>query len=199
MSQNVITRCDARRNFDHPRRALVDKLIIAPSPRHCCVVNQTNTINLEEFKLMFVNSLAATCAATGEVVNDGSVVRIGPIGPLQEDSVTRGYNRMSFGIGRIVMANDVRGRVPIWLHGQQMSYVMTQRKQIEHTGFDEPICGVWCTPSDHRWWGVCVWVATNIPTTKRDTVNHYVCDMAMRCHQRGEEGGCEKGIHRGLI
>jgi hypothetical protein len=113
VSQNVITWRDCGRDLDHPRRILSYELIVTPGSRHSCVIDKTDSINLEELKLGLIYSLAAFRTTAGEVINHRPMVRIGPVSPLKKDAITSCYDRMAFSVGSIEVTNDVGGCVSI--------------------------------------------------------------------------------------
>lgn len=130
VSQNITPRCDVGRNLDHPSRVLGYELIISPSTGNGCVINQSDGVDLEELERGFIHSFTATRAATSKIINDRSMMRFRPVGsPLNKDSVTGSYYRVTFSIRSVEMADNIRGRVGIYICRVRKEIGLGQRGQ----------------------------------------------------------------------
>ena len=114
MPQDIMPRCDIRRNLDHPSRVLGYELVIGPKAGDSRSIHQSDTVDLEELEGRFIHSFTAARAATSEVINDRAMMRFWPVrGPLKKDSVTSSYDRVPLGIRSIEVADNIRGFVGI--------------------------------------------------------------------------------------
>lgn len=71
MSQNIVTRCDGRRDDHSPGVVVRDKLVGSPIPIGNTLVDKSDGIDLEPLEGSFVYSLAGTVAYVNEIVSSG--------------------------------------------------------------------------------------------------------------------------------
>lgn len=179
VTEDIVTRSDGLGNFDHPAVVVLDQLVITPGTRNIRVVHQANAVDLEELERGLVNRFAAL-TAVGQIVHDGTVVRVGPFGPLNVDAVTCLHSNVALGVRRVLVADNV-GRGVIFRA-------------------DEAVAGVGSGPSgDNRRIGH-VRERGDVKAFVRDTVDNDVGDMAVGSHlggrqQRGQERCRLKTIH----
>ncbi len=81
VAEDIVSGGDVGWNRDGPRVIVGDKLIRGPCTWDSCIINESNTINLEEFKCSLVDSLAITTTIS-KVIDNWAVVRGWPSGPL---------------------------------------------------------------------------------------------------------------------
>jgi hypothetical protein len=167
MAQNVVAGRNGLGDLHHPAVVVIDELVIAPDAGDSRVINQTNTINLEELKCCLVNRLAGT-VARGEIIDNRPVVGIRPRGPLQVDLITRRDSNMTLGVRGVKRADQVGIRVAgADIHGAT--------------------AGVGGPPGGNNGWGLHVGVAVDVPAGVVDAVDDDVCDVAVG------GGGCQEG------
>lgn len=84
MAQNIVA---VRNSLGHRERVGVvvfNHVVTGPGTRGIAAVDQTLLVDLEELEAGLVD-LGAVSVAGGQVVEDGAVVRLGPLGPLHFD------------------------------------------------------------------------------------------------------------------
>lgn len=107
MTENVVSRGNIGGNLNHPAVIVGNELVGGPLSWGISTINQAGLGDLEELERGLVNSLASLRTAVGEVVDDGTVVALGPSIPLNKDLVTSGNNGMGTGVFGVLMTDDV--------------------------------------------------------------------------------------------
>jgi len=109
VAENVVTRLDVLRDLQDPAVVVVHELVgrvISGGARG----DETQAINLEEPKVFLPDVLAGPVAGS-EPVNDGTVVALGPGGPLEGDGVAGPDLGVALGGGTLLVADDIGGSV----------------------------------------------------------------------------------------
>jgi len=78
VTEDVLAGSERLRNGDRPLAVSSDELVGSPLARSGAAIDQASLVNLEELKRLLVNGGAVVTSALGEVVDDGTVVRLGP-------------------------------------------------------------------------------------------------------------------------
>jgi hypothetical protein len=58
VSQDIVSGGESGRNLNHPAVVVGNQLVVPPGSRNSSIIDETHTINLEEFQCRLVNSLA---------------------------------------------------------------------------------------------------------------------------------------------
>jgi hypothetical protein len=104
MAEDIVAGSNRLGDLHHPAVVVLDELVVAPDTRDSRVINQSDTIDLEELERRLVNRLARTVARS-QVVNNRSVVSIRPLSPLQVDLVSRRDSNVALGVRGIERAD----------------------------------------------------------------------------------------------
>lgn len=84
MAQNIVA---VRNSLGHGERVgvvVLNHVVTGPGTRRVAAIDQTLLVDLEELEAGLVD-LGAVAVAGGQVVEDGAVVGLGPLGPLHFD------------------------------------------------------------------------------------------------------------------
>ena len=84
MTQNIVAIRNSLGHRERVRVVVLDHVVASPSTRGAAAVDQTLLVDLEELEAGLVD-LGAVAVAGGQVVEDGAVVGLGPLGPLHFD------------------------------------------------------------------------------------------------------------------
>jgi len=106
VTDNVVTWGNAGGDLRDPGVVVGNELVGSPGTGDGGVVDETNSVNLEELEGGLVNSLAFT-VAVGKVGHDWTVVRVWPGGPLELDVVTSSNDGVGLSVGSVQVADDV--------------------------------------------------------------------------------------------
>ncbi len=110
MSEYIVARSDRGRNRDRPGVVVGDEIVRFPEPRGRRTTNETSFLDLEEFQTHLVSFLTITSTLC-HVVNDRSVMRLGPLVPLQINGGTRSDGGMDCTRRAILSTNDVAAAI----------------------------------------------------------------------------------------
>src|ERR1700757_2583339 len=97
MAEDVVAWCNGGRNLHQPTVIIGDQLIVTPGTRRGCIIDQTNSVNLEKLQCGLINSFA-TGTTVGQVGDDGAMVSIWPWSPLKTDLVSSCNGSMTSGV-----------------------------------------------------------------------------------------------------
>lgn len=171
VTEDVVAGGDGGRDLDHPAVVVVDQLVSTPGAGDLGVADETDTVDLEELQIGLVDGLAAAVAAR-QVVQDGTVVGVGPGGPLDVDLLTGTDDNVGLGVCGVLVADDVRVAVGI--------------------GRDETVAGVGGRPGgDLRGVGL-VGEDADVETLVVDTVDDEVGDVTVGSDLGGRQKGREE-------
>lgn len=106
MAENIISRLQVDGNLDSPGEVIGHEHIVSPPATLHRHIKQASSADLEEVQLLLIDILAVA-GALGEVVNDRTLVGLGPCVPLQGDLVTRLDGDMALSRLRVPVADDV--------------------------------------------------------------------------------------------
>jgi hypothetical protein len=90
VTENVLARSERLGDGDRPLAIGSNELVGSPLARSGAAIDQASLVNLEELEGLLVDGGAVITSALGEVVDDGTVVRLGPGVPLELDLATSG-------------------------------------------------------------------------------------------------------------
>ena len=118
VAKNVLARSERLRDGDSPLAVGGDELVGSPLARGRAAIDQTGLVDLEELQSLLVDTGAVVAGALGEVVDDGTVVRLGPgVGaPLELNLATGGDRGGDLAGSTIVVADDIAGGVGGGVH-----------------------------------------------------------------------------------
>lgn len=109
MTHDILASSNRVGNSHRPAVSGLNQLVCCPGTRGLTTINKTNGVDLEEFQLGLVNGATITIAG-GKVCDDGAVVRVGPLSPL---NVNVGSSLDICGEGCVLavsMTDDIRVR-----------------------------------------------------------------------------------------
>jgi hypothetical protein len=111
VAENIVSGSDVVRNTDGPLVVVRHQDI---SGKGVGRGDEAGTGDLEEAEIVLVDVLAGAVTG-GEVVEDGTFVRLGPVGPLQGDDGAGGNSDVAFSGNGLAMADDVGVAIAVWL------------------------------------------------------------------------------------
>lgn len=110
VTHHIVARLDAAGDGNSVAVVVADEVVGGPGTRNIAVIDQTSSVDLEEFEFGLVNGRAVTVAVS-KVGDDRTVVRLGPLSPLQLN-LTTSLDRGGDGTGlAILVADDVAAGV----------------------------------------------------------------------------------------
>lgn len=110
MAHHVVTGSNRVRNSHRPAVPGINQLISSPAAGNTATIDQADGVDLEEFQLGLVDG-AAVAVAGCEVCDDGAVVRLWPLSPLDVD-VGTGLDFSGDGaVFAVAVADDVLGGI----------------------------------------------------------------------------------------
>lgn len=82
VAENILSRSDVGRNRHTPRVVVGNHIVRGPQAGIVATIDEPSLVNLveEEIGLVYSGAVISTC---GEEIHDGTMVRLGPFGPLE--------------------------------------------------------------------------------------------------------------------
>lgn len=106
VTHHVVSSRDRVRNSHRPAVSGIDQLIRSPGSGNIAIIDKADGVDLEEFQLGLVDGAAVSVAGC-EVCDDGAVVRLWPLSPLDVDVGTGLDFGGECGVLAIAVADDV--------------------------------------------------------------------------------------------
>lgn len=173
VTEHIVSRGDRLGDLDEPGVVVLDQLVVTPDTGDTGAINNTDTIDLEELKRGLVNRGTVGLTA-GKVVDDRTVVRFGPWGPLKADAVSGVDLDVALASGGVLVTDDIGGRVVI--------------------GGERAVASVGSGPGGYSGSTFAhVGEGVDIKSLVVDAVDHNVADMAVGSNLGGREEGRQKG------
>ena len=107
MPENVISRCKFGGNLHHPTVAVGNHLVVAPSAGRRTIVNETHSVDFEEFQGCLVHCFTRATAVC-KISDYRSVMGLWPSGPLKVYLISCSDNDVTLRILRILVADDIQ-------------------------------------------------------------------------------------------
>jgi hypothetical protein len=109
VTKNVLAGSERLGNCDRPLAVSSNQLVSSPLARSRATIDQTSFIDLKPLKGLLVNGGAVTTSALSEVVDDGTMVRLGPgvSAPLDFNLAASGHRGRDLAILGLAVADDV--------------------------------------------------------------------------------------------